>query len=106
MPEGPPFNKTLSIIGEEDVVVGFRALGFRAYPVSDLKGARALLDEIVQEKYAVCLVQENIYLAAQEEIARYKNLPLPVFIPFNKTGQLDSLERIVKDIRLRATGTN
>ena len=106
MPEGLSVNKSLAIIGDEDTILGFRALGFMVYPTAELQESKVALDEIVQEKCAVCLVQENIYLALQEEINKYKNLPLPIFIPFGKTGRADLLEKMVKDIRLRATGTD
>ena len=106
MPEKPPLEGSLAIIGDEDIVLGFQALGFRIYPVSQLQESKAALEEIVQQACAVCLVQDNIYLAAQEEINNYKNLPFPVFIPFSKSQEKGLLETMVKDIRLRATGTN
>lgn len=106
MPEEKYLNNTLAVVGDEDVVLGFRALGFRVYPVSGTAESKATLEEIVQEKCAVCLVQDNVYLTVQEEINKYKNLPLPVFIPFSKTSQTDLLKKAVRDLRLRATGTD
>jgi len=106
MPEEKYLNKTLAVVGDEDVVLGFRALGFKVYPVSEIAESKATLEKIVQEKCAVCLIQESVYLAAEEEINKYKNLPLPIFIPFSKTSQTDLLKKTVRDIRLRATGTD
>ena len=106
MPEEKYLNKTLAVVGDEDVVLGFRALGFKVYPVSGTDESKAKLEEIVQEKCAVCLIQESVYLAAEEEINKYKNLPLPVFIPFSKNSQTDLLKKTVRDIRLRATGAD
>jgi V/A-type H+-transporting ATPase subunit F len=106
MPENPSLEKSLAIIGDEDTVLGFQALGFRIYPLRELQEAKAALEEIVQQKCAVCLVQDNIYLAAQEEINNYSDLPFPVFVPFSKNGEKGLLETMFRAIRLRATGTN
>jgi len=101
MPEDNP----LVIIGEEDIVSGFKALGFKPYGIKEPKEFKTALDEAMSENPAICLVQEDIYLALEAQIKSYKNLALPVFIPFAKSGDMDFLNNIIKDIRLRATGT-
>jgi vacuolar-type H+-ATPase subunit F/Vma7 len=75
------------------------------YPVKEERDFVLALEEALNNKYAVCLVQDSVYNLAKEKIDSYKSLPLPVFITFSKTGRTDLLENIVKDIRLRATGT-
>jgi len=106
MPEESSLKKPLVIIGDEDAVSGFKALGFKVYATREPQEFRAALDETVAEGAAVCLVQDNIYQALGEEINNYKNLPFPVFIPFAKNGDMALLETMVRDIRLRATGKN
>lgn len=105
MPEEKSMENPLAIIGHEDVVMGFQALGFKVYPVKDTEGLKATLGEVLNKKIAVCLVQDDIYNAAQDEINNYRSLPLPIFVPFAKGGKTTQLDKIVKDIRLRATGT-
>ena len=105
MPESISLEKPLVIIGDEDVVVGFQALGFKAYTLKEPQEFRAVLDEIVNQKAAVCLVQDNLYRGQEDQLNSYKNLPLPIFIPFTKDAKNALLESIIKDIRLRATGT-
>lgn len=104
MPESLSQESPLAIVGDEDVVTGFSALGFKVYAIKEQPEFKPVLEKVVRQKSAVCLVQENFYLAAQDEINNYKNLPFPVFIPFSKTLKVDLLENIVKDIRLKATG--
>ena len=99
------FDKPLVIVGEEDAVLGFRALGFEAYVIKELKEFRVALAEILRQGAAICLVQENIYNAFIDEINSYRHLALPVFIPFAKSAKTDLLDQAIKDIRLRATGT-
>lgn len=105
MPEDLSLDAPLAVIGEEDRVVGFKALGFKVYTVSESRPFRTLLDEVVNNKIGICLVEDDIYKTAEGELSLYKSLPLPVFIPFSKTGDTKSLNTIIKDIRLRATGT-
>lgn len=104
MPKEMSLENSLVVVGDEDLVMGFQALGFNVYPVKGLQEFKAILPEIVEKRAAVCLVQENIYQAGDEEINRYKNLPQPIFIPLVKDAKTDLLDRIVRDIRLRATG--
>ncbi|MCX5702319.1 MAG: V-type ATP synthase subunit F [Candidatus Omnitrophica bacterium] len=98
--------KPLVIIGNEDTVGGFKALGFKVYPIKEHQDLKAIFDEVVQAQCAACLVEENIYLRAQDVVNSYKDLTLPIFIPFSKDAKNLLLESIVKDIKLRATGTN
>ena len=105
MPEGATFNKPFVVIGEEDVISGFQALGFRVYAVKENETDETVLAEALAPDTAICLVQDNIYQSAKEEIDKYRTLPLPVFIPFGKDAGMSLLESLVKDVRLRAIGT-
>lgn len=104
MPEELLPEKPLAIVGDEDAVVGFLALGFKVYPVKDPQDFKINLAEILQNKIAVCLVQDDIYQEQQEIITSYQNQPLPVFIPFIKTAKIDLIDEMIREIRLRATG--
>lgn len=96
---------SLVIVGEEDIVMGFKALGFKVYTVKEPQDFRFVLDEVRNQKAAICLVQENIYQDQKEEIDSYRSQALPVFIPFTKDARNILLEEAVKDIRMKATGT-
>jgi len=126
MPEELILENSLSIIADEDVVLGFKALGFKVYPVrnkspketappigeisngvyplKEPEELKKVLDEVLKEKVAICLVQDDIYCIAQQMLNSYKQLPLPIFIPFSRKLRGDLLDNIIKDIRLRATG--
>jgi len=105
MPESALGHQPLVIIGKKDSVSGFSALGFKVYAVEQALQFKELLGEIVGNKPSICLVEEDVYRNAQEEIRAYKNLPLPIFLPFSSRGSSRALNDLVKDIRLRATGT-
>ena len=105
MLESTHLEKPLAIIGEEDTVLGFQALGFKVYPLKDPQEFKVALDEVVTQKPAVCLVQEEIYRAQEAQINAYKNLALPIFVPFTQDAKTNLLDELVQGIRLKATGT-
>jgi vacuolar-type H+-ATPase subunit F/Vma7 len=105
MPDEKNLERTLAIIGEEDVVMGFEALGFRAYAIKDPQELNTVLADATSHKFAICLVEENIYRAHEAEINSYRGLALPVFIPFSKDIKTTFLDSMLREIRLRATGT-
>ena len=104
MPDTLATDKTLAIIGDEDVILGFKALGFNTYLPGTQEELKKLLENLVKENCGVCLIQDDYYKTAQDDIDYTRRLPLPVFIPFSKDGGMAALNRTVKDIRLRATG--
>jgi len=105
MPEATSGDKPLVIIGDEDVILGFSALGFKAYALKGPQEFSLTLEEVLRGGCAICLVQDNFYAAVEVQASHFKELALPIFIPFSRQGRIDLLDDIVKDIRLRATGT-
>ncbi len=68
----------IGIIGERDSVLGFMALGFSVHEAEAPETAAAMLRELVKSgEYAVIYIVENYATALSEEIARYKDMPLP-----------------------------
>jgi vacuolar-type H+-ATPase subunit F/Vma7 len=104
MPEEKPVDKLFAILGDEDVVLGFEALGFKVYITNDQTDFKAVFEQLVKDGVSVCLVQDDVYKKAGEFRNNYKQLALPIFVPFSKDGKPDLLNKIVKDVRLKATG--
>lgn len=105
MPEETLLENPFVVIGDEDIVTGLRALGFKTYALKDSADFKSVLDEIARSNTAVCLVQDDIYESHKGEIDIYKNIPLPAFIPLAlKNLHKDLLTDIVKDIHIKATG--
>jgi len=95
----------LAVIGNIDLVQGFKALGFTVHAVKDAAEAKAVLQEIIPRGVCVCLVQEDIYQAIADQLQQYRPLPLPVFLPLGQTAATSVLDEDVSRVRLRATGT-
>ncbi len=104
MPE-PIHENALAILGNPDVILGFKALGFSVYPSEKPEDYPQLIEKIVSDKKAICLVEEEIYLKTQDKINSYRYAPLPIFIPFAQDKITQLLDGITREIRLRATGT-
>ena len=97
-------DNTLAIIGDEDAVLGFKALGFKVYAISESADYKSYLEKAINDKATIYLVQDDIYQDSLELINGYRGLPLPVFIPFSKSTKNVLLDMMLKEIRLKATG--
>jgi vacuolar-type H+-ATPase subunit F/Vma7 len=96
----------LAIVGDEDLVKGFKALGFGIYSPKNSEELIQILAYLVKEKIAVCLVQDSLYHSHQDKINAYRNLAFPIFLPFSKSVDTDLLNEMVKEIKVRATGVD
>ncbi|MBO5938236.1 MAG: V-type ATP synthase subunit F [Clostridia bacterium] len=68
----------IGIIGERDSVLGFMALGFSVHEAENASEAEEALHALVKSgEYAVIFLVEHYAEALTEEIAKYKDLPLP-----------------------------
>lgn len=97
----------LAVLGDRESVMGFRALGFETYPVEDPTEAKATLRRLAEESCAVIYITEQLAQHLEEEIARYKDNPIPaiILIP-GKEGTLGIGMRGVHDTVERAVGAD
>lgn len=71
----------IGIIGERDSVLGFMAIGFAVHEAPDVETARNLLHTLAKdENYAIIFIVENYAEALSEDMARYKDMPLPAVV--------------------------
>ncbi len=71
----------VAIIGDRDTVLGFMALGFSVKEVNDAPEAAKTLHELVRAaEYAVIFITEKYAAQIEEDISRYKDMPLPAII--------------------------
>lgn len=71
----------IGIIGERDSVLGFMAIGFSVHEAADPEAAREILHALAKEgNYAIIFIVENYAQALAEDIARYKDVPMPAVI--------------------------
>lgn len=71
----------VAVIGERESVLGFLSLGFRVFEAEDVEAARAHLHALAKnDSFAVIFIVENYARALEEDIAAYRDRPLPAII--------------------------
>lgn len=95
-----------AILGEEDLILGFKALGFKTYSVNDEALLEGVLGKIISDKTGICLVSEKFWLKLANQIKNLKIDVFPIFLPFSLGEGKDNkvLDSIIKEIKLKATG--
>jgi V/A-type H+-transporting ATPase subunit F len=98
----------IAALGEEDIVLGFKALGIETFPVNDSQSTAVLLEKLIQSKeYGIIFVSESMADKVEGLMAEYVSLALPsvVYIPGSQGGQGFAMERIRRIIE-RAVGAD
>ena len=71
----------IAIIGDRDSVLGFMALGFATFEAQSAEEVGKLLHKVARdESYAVIFIVENYAEQLVEEMAKYKDMPLPAVV--------------------------
>ena len=98
----------ICIIGERDSVIGFMALGFSVHEAQDVDCAREVLLKLCEDsESAIIFIVENYAEALAEEIAKYKDAPMPAIIPIpGKGGSTGYGMANIKSAVERAVGTD
>lgn len=71
----------IAVLGEQDSIYGFAALGLDIFPAEDRDEAKRCLETIDNGNYAVVFVTEKTASLLQKEIARFDEQPIPAIIP-------------------------
>lgn len=97
----------IGVVGDEDSILAFKALGIDVYPVITGIEARGIIDSLAKKDYAVIFVTEQIAIGIKETIERYDNQMLPaiILIPNNQGSLSIGLSRIKENIE-KAVGVN
>lgn len=71
----------IGIIGSRDAVLGFMALGFSVHEAATVEdAAKELHDMARSQEYGVIFLTEDYAARMEEEMARYRDLPLPAIV--------------------------
>lgn len=71
----------IGVIGDSASVMGFMAIGFSVFPVTDDESVQKTLSRLASENYAIIYITEHYAEVCAEIIARYKDSPMPAIIP-------------------------
>lgn len=99
----------IAVIGGRETVMGFKALGLSAFPVSDGEEALAAFKKLtrVGSDYAVIYIEEGLSIALSAEIDKFKNSisPAIILIP-GREGSLGLGQSALKSAVERAVGSD
>jgi V/A-type H+-transporting ATPase subunit F len=96
----------MAIIGESNVVLGFRPLGIETYPVTDATEAEEKLKNLVQSRdYAIIYLAESLASQMKELVAQLGKFSNIIVIPV-RGGTLGLARDRLKKISARALGTD
>ena len=98
----------IGIIGSPADVLCFLPLGFSALEANDAESAATVLKNAVKaNEYAVLFITEELAALIEDEISRYKDLPLPAItvIPGRAGGKGAGLANIKRAVE-RAVGAD
>ncbi|NLG83651.1 MAG: hypothetical protein GX493_03365 [Firmicutes bacterium] len=96
----------IGLIGEEQDIRAFRALGLDLFPVSSPSEVAGILPDLIKSKeYGIILITEAVGEAARAIVEEAAGLPLPslVFIPGSQGSRDFARERLRKIVE-RAVG--
>jgi len=97
----------IAMIGEAEFCQFFRLFGLAVYSPANLDEARTVLEQIVQEKYSLCLIQEKWLEPLKAEISALSHKFLPVCLGFSDyRGATESVARAIRELSIRATGSD
>ena len=100
-------NYRIAVLGDQDSVLGFKALGLDVYPAETVEAARETLHRLARENTAIIYLTEELAAGLEHEIARYKDALTPaiILIP-GKSGSLGIGMANVKKSVERAVGAD
>lgn len=98
----------IAIIGERDSVLGFMAIGFSVHEAPDAATAATILHRLAKDgTYAIIFIVENFARDMAEDMARYKDDPLPAVISIpGRAGSDGSGMAALKSAVERAVGAD
>lgn len=97
----------IAVMGDQDSVLGFKALGLDVYPAETVEEARKTLHTLAKGDYAVVYLTEQYAAGMEADVARYKDelTPAVILIP-GKDGSLGIGMANVKSAVERAVGAD
>jgi len=97
----------IALIGDKDLSIAFRAFGLTVFAPASLEEAREMLSQVVDQKYALCLIQETWLERLKPEVAELSRKFAPVCVGFSDYRAVsESVENLMRELSIKATGSD
>lgn len=70
----------LAVLGDRESILGYKTLGFEVCPAEDEEAGKRELKRLAQEGTAIIYITEQLACRMNDEIEKYKDLPIPAII--------------------------
>ena len=70
-----------AVIGDQDSILGFNALGMDIFPAEKAQTVSKLLDELAESGYAAIFITEPLAEMVKDKLAFYREKELPAIVP-------------------------
>jgi V/A-type H+-transporting ATPase subunit F len=97
----------IAIIGDEDSISCFYAVGVDVYPAERPDEVKAVFQKVSKQAYAIIFVTEQSarHIEAELQEIAWQPIPSVVLIP-NHRGSLGLGQRVIRDVVKRAVGAD
>jgi V/A-type H+-transporting ATPase subunit F len=98
----------IAVIGDNDSILGFKAVGVTAFPVAEPEEAKDVLRTLARDdKYQVIFITEEAAAAAEDTVANLKQRMTPVLmlIPSSRGSLGLGMEQIKRNVE-KAVGAD
>lgn len=97
----------IAVMGDRESILGFMALGFSVFAVTEREEAEKTLKKLAREDYAVIYITEAVVQKIQDTVDLYRDATLPAIIPIpGREGSLGLGMQNVKHSVERAVGAD
>jgi V/A-type H+/Na+-transporting ATPase subunit F len=97
----------VAVLGDQDSVMGFRALGMTVIEIDEPKEVIPAIDQLMADRYSVVFLTEALAEHNQDDLRKYRDRALPSIIPIpSMKGSTGFGMRQIRESVRRAVGIN
>lgn len=71
----------IAILGDADSILAFKSIGIECFEVYEVDKAKEIIRDLVQKRFAVIFIVEELMEKLESCLAEYKKRPYPAIIP-------------------------
>jgi len=76
----------IAAVGERDLILPFKAIGVRVFPVTKAEEARVAVSALIREGYGLILITENLAQDLEDVLKEVSLEPTPSIVPIPSSG--------------------
>ncbi|MFB0564989.1 MAG: V-type ATP synthase subunit F [Candidatus Aminicenantaceae bacterium] len=97
----------VAIVGDENIVFAFRALGIKVFSPKSIEEAKEIMETLEKENFALCLLHQSFLEPLKKERKELEKKFCPVVVGFNDYREVpDQIKSIMKETAIKATGSD